>query len=105
MFFIKNEAFYASKNTFFEEISSAAQLSSAFSDRLPAQLRKKFPLLSSLSSAQFFPQLSSAQLFFSKFATLILSPKMILIILGLGTKKNFSRFDCLRLFYLFLPVF
>ena len=52
MVFMKKKPFCASKNTIFKEISSA------FSDRLPAQLSKSFP---SLSSAQFFPQLSSAQ--------------------------------------------
>ena len=76
MFFIKNEAFYASKNTFFEEISSAAQLSSAFSDRVQAQLssaQQKFSpaQLAQLSTIFSTAQLSSAQLFFSKFAALI----------------------------------
>jgi hypothetical protein len=50
--------------------NSAQQLSSDFSEGLPAQLRKIFSQLSSLSSAKNYPQLSSAQLFFSKFATL-----------------------------------
>ena len=76
MVFIKKKPFYASKNTFFKKISSAAQLSSAFSDRLPAQLssaQEKFSRaqLAQLSTIFSTAQLSSAQLFFSKFATLV----------------------------------
>jgi hypothetical protein len=57
------------------ELSSAAQLSSAFSEELPAQLSSAqqvfFPAqLAQLREKSWPAQLSSAQLFFSKFATL-----------------------------------
>ena len=59
------------------ELSSAAQLSSAFSEELPAQLSSAqqvfFPAqLAQLREKSWPAQLSSAQLFFSKFATLSL---------------------------------
>ena len=65
MFFIKNEAFYASKNTFFEEISLAAQLS--FFGQAPSSAQEKF---SPAQLAQLSTIFFTAQLFFSKFATL-----------------------------------
>jgi hypothetical protein len=57
------------------ELSSAAQLSSAFSEELPAQLSSAqqvfFPAqLAQLREKSWPAQLSSAQLFFFKFATL-----------------------------------
>ena len=69
---MKKKPFQALKNMVSREFSSAAQLSSAFAERAPssAQLSKFFSHLSSLSSGISLGQLSSAQLFFSKFATL-----------------------------------
>ena len=55
------------------ELSSAAQLSSAFSEELSAQLSNFFfpAQLAQLREKSWPAQLSSAQLFFSKFATLL----------------------------------
>ena len=54
---------------FLENQLSSSAFSKEHSAQL-AQLSKKFSQLSSLSSAKFVHQLSSAQIFFSKFATL-----------------------------------
>ena len=67
------------------ELSSAAQLSSAFSEELPAQLSSAqqvfFPAqLAQLREKSWPAQLSSAQLFFSKFATLSLDSGHLLAI-------------------------
>ena len=74
------------------ELSSAAQLSSAFSEELPAQLSSAqqvfFPAqLAQLREKSWPAQLSSAQLFFSKFATLE-QPSNLAIL------RIIFKFDC-----------
>jgi hypothetical protein len=63
---MKKKPLKASKNMVSRELSSAAQLSSAFSEELPAQLssaQQVFSQLSSLSSGKSLGQLSSAIFF------------------------------------------